>query len=183
MSSSGATFTDAVLVARGRFIGAATARTRISRIASLETCTVLSLRLRLAVRAPDRRRSGMRVARRPAPGLHLVQEILEQAVEERGLLEIDRVPALRQDREPRFRDAALHEQAHFEARLLFVSCQDERRGRDPLHLLGQRIERWPARLVPEHRIGRAQLRMLRELARVEREAARILVLQLDARRT
>src|SRR5258706_14398307 len=104
MRSSGPTLTEPGPVPRGRFIGAATARTRISRIASLETCTVLSLRLRLAVRAPDRRRSGVRVARPPAPCLHLVQEILEQSVEERGLLEIDRVPALRQDREPRFRD-------------------------------------------------------------------------------
>src|SRR3979411_2076337 len=127
---------------------------------------------RFASGSVDRRHRRALVAPRPAAGLDLVEEILQQPVEERRLLEIDAVSAARKDREPGARNAALHEEVRLQADLLLVAQHEERRRVDARHLGGQVVERRTASLHAEHGIRRSECGMLGELADVLGEPAR-----------
>src|SRR5207302_2183684 len=69
-----------------------------------------------------------------------------------------------------------------EARSVLVARDDERRHADALHGLRQLVERGPLHLHAAHGERLAARRMLGELLREFRPAARILVLELHARR-
>src|SRR4051812_43683232 len=131
-------------------------------------------------RPVDGRDRGARIARRPASGVDLAQEVLEKLIEERRLLQVDGVPALREHGKPGGRNAALHEKVGLQARLFLVADHDERRDGHLLHRLGEVIDRSPSRLHAEQGVRRADSGMLVELRQVLGEAARVLVLQLHA---
>src|SRR6476469_5020179 len=81
------------------------------------------------------------VPRAPAPGIHLRQKIAERLVEQRRLLDVHRVAALRKDREPGGRDVLLEINARLDAGVVLVAADDQRRQRDLLDLRLELIKR------------------------------------------
>ncbi|MDW8469696.1 MAG: hypothetical protein RML56_12695 [Burkholderiales bacterium] len=75
-----------------------------------------------------------------------MEKIGDELVEERRLLQVDRMAASRQDREPGGGDAALHQEGRLETRFFLVACDDQHRHVDRLHFGGEVIERRSARL-------------------------------------
>src|SRR5207237_10374663 len=104
-----------------------------------------------------------RVARAPVSAFHLVEEILQQLVEERGLFEIDGVAALRQHSEPRCRYRALEKEVRLERGLLLVAEHEDRGNRHFLQALVQVVERGPAALHAEQSIRGAESAVRGEL--------------------
>src|ERR1700752_4227521 len=99
------------------------------------------------------------IALAPAPGIHCAEEIAERVVEQRGLLDVHRVAALRKDREAGRRDVLLQIDARLDAGVILVAADDQRRNGDLLDLLFELIDRRTVRLVAAHRVGGALRRI------------------------
>ena len=95
-------------------------------------------------------------------------------VEERGLLDIDRVAAHRQDHEARVGDAAPHEEAGLEAGLVLVAHHHERRDRQPPELGLQLEDRLPPEDDAPDQVRGGRGRVLAEVPQELVPSARVL---------
>src|SRR5258708_3608020 len=116
-----------------------------------------------------------RVALWPFAELDRVEEVVELLVEQRRLLEVDRVAGIRQHDQAGIRDGLLHQEPGLQAQPVLVAGHDQGRRRDSLHLVDTVVERWAAHLHAAQGVGRAEARMLLELLQELLEAARVLV--------
>src|ERR1044071_2527208 len=123
-----------------------------------------------------------RVARRGAALVDQHEELEQRPVERLGLLDVDGVAGARQHHQAGVRDAALHEQRGLEAGVVLVAGDDERRDADPLHILDQLVEGRAAHLHTAHGERLAFRGVVGELPGELGPAARVLVLELHARR-
>src|SRR4051812_19455614 len=123
-----------------------------------------------------------RVARRGAALVDQGEELEERPVERLRVLDVDGMAGARQHHQAGVADAALHEERGLEARVVLVARDDERRDFDLLHVVDQLVERRPAHLHAAHGERLALRRVLGELAGELGPAARVLVLELHARR-
>src|ERR1043165_3086849 len=123
-----------------------------------------------------------RIALAPAPGIDERQKIPQRLVEQRRLLDVHRVAALRENREARGRDVFLEINARLDAGVVLVAADDQGRQRDLPDLRLELVERRPTGLIAAQRAGSAFGRMARELIVELAVAARVLDLEGNARR-
>src|ERR1700720_800403 len=135
----------------------------------------------LSANAGYRAGHGARVARRPATGIDLGQEVADDTVEQVWRFEIDGVPAIRHYRESRRWDGALHQQRRRQAGPVLVASEDQRRHREAGHLVLQMIQRWTFLLAAELGVGGAERRMLGQRLLEDRKTARVFSFELHAR--
>ena len=123
---------------------------------------------------------GSRIGHRPASTCAM--NAPDDAIELVRVLDVDRVAAVRHHRQCRAGDRLLHQQARRQTRPVLVAGQNQRRQRQRLHLFHQVVQRRPLALHAQLGVACAQRRMLRQHAPELGEAARVLVLELHARR-
>src|SRR5438309_9782429 len=132
--------------------------------------------------AEDRAGLGARVAPRPAASFNLMEKLIEGAVEQIRLLEVDRMAGVREDDERGGRDRPLHQNAGFEAGMILVAGHDQGRDIEAAHTVGQIPQRRPLRLNAAHRQCRAFGRMSGEVCSKFTPPARVLGLELHSAR-
>src|SRR5690348_6580511 len=86
---------------------------------------------------PDR----PRIARRPSARLNTRNEIRHHLVEQRRLLDVDDVAALREHHQPRRHDPLLEIHARLDTRIVLVADHHQRRHRDSPDLLLEVVDR------------------------------------------
>src|SRR5207247_1462623 len=173
--------TPALLTAISRWISAAhsTASTSLPNSARMPSPMSLTYRPRWRVSAGTicSARWGCQLA-----SVHGLEEIRQVPVERGGILEIDGVAGVRHHPQSRRRNAALHQQARLEGGPILVAGHDERGHAHRPHLVGQIVERGSRLLHAPQGERRALRRVFRELIGELTPAARVLVLELHARR-
>src|SRR4051794_1458930 len=122
------------------------------------------------------------VPRPPPARIDLRQEIPEHLVEQRRLLDVHGVAALREDREAGRGDVLLEIDARLDAGVVFVAADDQRGDRDLLDLGLELGDRWTVGLIAAQRVGGALRGVARELVVELLVAARVLHLEGIARR-
>src|SRR3954447_12876156 len=121
------------------------------------------------------------VPRPPPARIDLRQEIPEHLVEQRRLLDVHGVAALREDREAGRGDVLLEIDARLDAGVVLVAADDQRGDRDRLDLLLELGDRRTTRLIAAQRVGGAPRRVAGELVVELAVAARVLHLERNAR--
>ena len=95
-------------------------------------------------------------------GFHHRQKLGERAVKNIWLFEVDGVTRLGQYQEPAGGNDALQKKPWFQAVILLITIDDDRRHAHASQTALKIIERWPVDLHTTHGVGGADLRMLAE---------------------
>src|SRR3954452_15598353 len=131
----------------------------------------------------DLRRIGSWVAYAPAPSFHLRDEFRQMIIEQRRFFEVQRVPRLRKNGEPAGGNRFLEEDAGLKAMVVFVADHHEHGRAKGSELAFKIVERGALHLDAAHSVCRAAIGMLCEPIGEQLPTPRILLLELNPRRT
>src|SRR6185437_11095433 len=124
-----------------------------------------------------------RITRRPAAGIDTNEKIANDLIEQLGLLQIDNMAGLGKHHETRGGDRRFQEQTRFDAAVVLVADDDERRDRQPRDGVLKIVERGPRALEAARGARRALRIVLGQMFQKLREAARVLDRERNTART